>query len=396
MSAKRLPRVALILESARTFGRDLIRGIMRYSRMHGPWVFPWIYYKDDILYKYLTGGSKNAELEQLRKWRPDGIITDDSKDIEKLMGLNIPLFVTGGVNPFDPHRNNIISDDFVIARMAAEYLLERGFRYFGYCGVDNLFWSRLRCESFAARIAGEGFKTYIYRQPKSRADRAWSKEEKMLMKWLRSLPKPIAVMAGNDIRGQHIIEACSKAKLEVPYEVAVIGVDNDDFVCNITNPPLSSVVQDAEMAGFQVGVLLDKMMAGKKMPPQTVIAKPTRIITRQSTNIVAVEDALVSKALNFIHENAKRPIQVSSIIKALKVSRSHLNEKFMKTLRRSAYSEIKRVRTDLICQMLFETDLPISDISLNLGYDNANHFARFFKQRTGITPTEYRNLRGYK
>jgi LacI family transcriptional regulator len=393
---KRLPRVALMIESSRVFGKDLIRGIMRYSRMHGPWMFPWIFYKDDIFYDYVTGGSDRTELKQLRKWLPDGIITNDSKDIGKLMRLNIPLFVSVGINPLNPHHNNVISDDFAIGKMAAEHLIERGFCHFGYCGFDDMFWSQRRCESFGARIAKAGFQAFIYRQSKSRADRAWLREEQILTKWLLSLPKPVAIMACNDTRGQHILEICAKVKLEVPYQVAVIGVDNDDFICNITNPPLSSVAQDTERAGFHAGELLAKMMAGKKMRPQTVIVRPIRVVTRRSTNVMAVEDKLVSLALRFIHKNARRPIQVSDVMKALKVSRNGLNGKFMKILRRSAYSEIKRVRTGLICQMLLETDLPISDISRKLGYDNANHFARFFKQNIKMSPMEYRKLRGYK
>jgi LacI family transcriptional regulator len=203
-------------------------------------------------------------------------------------------------------------------------------------------------------------------------------------------------MACNDSRGQHIAEACAKAKLEVPYEVAIIGADNDDHVCSISNPPLSSVAMDVEAAGFRTSELLNKMMAGKKMPPQTVIVRPTRVVTRQSTNIVAVEDTLVSLALHFIHQNARRPIQVGDVIKSLKVSRNFLNEKFMKILRRSVYNEIKLARTDLISQMLLETDLPISDIALNLGYNNTNHIARYFKHRMGMSPLEYRKLHGYK
>ncbi len=218
----------------------------------------------------------------------------------------------------------------------------------------------------------------------------------ILAEWLRTLPKPVGVMACNDDRGQHITEACATANLDVPYEVAVIGVDNDDQVCDISNPSLSSVALDVEKAAFQASGLLDKMMAGEKIPPQTVTVHPNRVVTRQSTNIVAVEDKLVSQALHFIHQNAKRLIQVDDVIKALNVSRRSLHDKFMKTLRRSVYDEIKRVRIDLISQMLVETDLSISDIALGLGYDSSNHIARYFKQKMGISPLDYRKLHGHR
>jgi len=280
--------------------------------------------------------------------------------------------------------------------MAAEHLLERGFRNFGYCGFDDMYWSCQRGDSFIARIAEAGFKTSFYKQPKSRANRLWYREEAILAEWLRGLPKPVGIMACNDDRGQHITEACAKAKLDVPYEVAIIGVDNDDQVCDISNPPLSSVALDIEKAGFQASELLDRMMAGEKMKPQTVIVHPNRVVMRQSTNIVAVKDKLVSQALTYIHHNAKRLIQVEDVVKNLSVSRRNLHDKFMKTLARSVYDEIKRVRIDLISQMLIETDLSISDIALSLGYDNTNHIARYFKQKMGISPVDYRKLHGHK
>ena len=382
------------MESSASYGRELISGIVRYSRMHGPWFFPWVFYNDDLC--YIERMRERADLDYLRRWRPDGIITRDAKDIYKLARLNIPLFVAVGMNPPDPRRNNITTDDHAIGKMAAEHLLERGFRHFGFCGFDDMVWSRRRCESFSARVAEAGFETNTFKQPKSRAAREWDREEIILMKWLRKLPKPVGVMACNDRRGQHITEACAKAKLEVPYEVAIIGVDNDEHVCNICNPPLSSVAIDVEKAGFQASELLDKMMTGKKVKPQMVVVHPARVVTRQSTNIVAVEDMLVSLALHFIHQNANSPIQVNDVTKALKVSRNCLNDKFMKTLRRSVYNEIKRVRTDLICQMLLEADLPISDIAFKLGYNSTNHIARYFKQKMGMLPLEYRKLHGYK
>ena len=198
-------------------------------------------------------------------------------------------------------------------------------------------------------------------------------------------------MACNDDRGQHITEACAIAKIEIPYEVAIIGVDNDDQVCDISHPPLSSVALDVEKAGFRAAGLLDKIMAGKKMTPQTVVVNPGRVVTRQSTSFVAVDDKIVSQALNFIHQNAKRPIQVDDVIKALNVSRRSLHDKFIKALGRTIYDEIKRVRIDLISQMLLETDLSVSEIAFGLGYDSANHIARYFRQKMGISPLDYRN-----
>jgi LacI family transcriptional regulator len=383
---KNLKRVALTIENSRAFGRELIRGIVRYSRLHGPWMF----YRQDLFYVAQEG--EPSKLEPLRQWEPQGIISRDPKNLEELEKWGIPLFVAVAMEPPSAKRNNVVTNDDAIGRMAAEHLLERGFHHFGYCGFDNIYWSYQRRDGFIARIAEAGFKTILYKQPKSRANRLWFREKPILAEWLRGLPKPIGIMACNDDRGQHITESCAIAKIEVPFDVAVIGVDNDEQVCDISYPSLSSVALDVEKAGFRASELLDKMMSGRKMEPQTVVVQPKRVVMRQSTNIVAVEDKLVSQALNFIHQNAQRLIQVEDVVKDLSVSRSKLHDKFMKTLGRTVYDEIKRVRIDLICQMLIETDLSISDIALSLGYDNTNHIARYFRLKMGMSPLEYRKL----
>jgi LacI family transcriptional regulator len=387
---KSLKRVALTIENSRAFGRDLIRGIVRYSRLHGPWVF----YRQDLFYVAQEG--EPSKLELLKKWGPQGIISRDLRTLEELERWGIPLFVAIAMEPPSAKRNNVVTNDRAIGRMAAEHLLERGFRHFGFCGFDDIYWSYQRADGFIERIEEAGFKVSLYRQPKSHANRLWFREEALLAEWLKDLPKPVGIMACNDDRGQHITEACANAKIKVPYEVAIIGVDNDDQVCDIAYPSLSSVALDVEKAGFRVSELLDKLMAGEKMSPQTVTVQPKRVVMRQSTNIVAVENKLVSQALNFIHQNAKRLIQVDDVVKALSVSNSNLYNQFMKTLGRTVYDEIRRVRIDLICQMLIETDLSIADIALSLGYDNTNHIARYFRQKMGMSLFEYRKLHSRK
>jgi LacI family transcriptional regulator len=259
-----------------------------------------------------------------------------------------------------------------------------------------MFWSDQRAKSFCQRISHAGFKTSVYKQPISRVDRTWYKEETILADWLKALPKPVGIMACNDDRSQHVAEACAIAKVEIPYEIAIIGADNDDQVCDISNPPLSSIALDIEKTGYQAAELLDKMMNGEKITPQTMVVQPIRVVTRQSSNIIAVEDKTVSQALQFIHQNAKSLIQVDDVIKALHISRRSLHDKFVGSLGRSVYNEIKRVRIDLIKQMLLETDLTISDIAFKLGYDSTNHIARYFKQKMGVSPLDYRKTHAHR
>ncbi len=391
---KKFPRVVLLIESSRTYGRELIRGITEYARVYGPWSFPWVFHRQNIF--YMSRGTELDVTEELKRWHPDGIITRDSRGIEQMKKMNIPMFISIAMKPPDYHFNNIIPDDPAIGIMAAEHFLERGFRHFGFCGFDYLYWSRQRCESFCRRIAKSGFRTNIYRQPKSHIRNTWYREEINLIKWLRELPKPVGILACNDDRAQHITSACVKAKIDVPYEAAVVGVDNDEQVCVTSNPPLSSVALDVEKAGFRASELLSKMMAGKKMTPQQVFVCPIKVVTRQSTNMVAVEDKLVAKALDFINQNAQRPLQLSDVAGAMHFSRSYLHRKFIKTLKRSVYEEIKRARINLISRMLLETDLPISDIAIRLGFNSGSHIARYFEQKMGMTPLKYRKLIGHQ
>ena len=387
---KSLSRVALLIESSRTYGRELVRGITRYSRTRGPWVF----YRTGLF--YIQHGKKRDELAHIRRWNPIGIITRDSENVKELASWDVPLFISVAVRPPDPLQNNIITNDAEIGKMAAEYFLERGFRNFGYCGFDDMFWSRQRGESFSSRIAEAGFKTCFYKQPKSLEARSWEKEQAVIAEWLKGLPKPAAVMACNDDRGQQITEICEIAKINVPCEVAVIGVDNDDQVCDISNPPLSSVALNVETAGFLAAELLDRIMAGKEESPQTVIVRPSRIVTRQSTDIMAVEDELVNQAIRFIRENAKEPLQIDDIADALSVNRRSLYDRFIKALGRSVHDEVKRVRIELASKMLLETDLSILEIALDLGYRDAGHIARYFKQRTGTLPLDFRKHHGHR
>jgi LacI family transcriptional regulator len=385
---KKLPKVALLIETSRTYGRELVRGIMRYSRTHGPWVFPWVYYRQDILYlsKYIN----YVEMEDVKKWHPDGIISRDFKGVEELENWNVPLFVAAGVTPPNTNRNNIVPDDHLIGIMAAEHFLERGFHNFGFCGFDDMHWSRQRCKSFCERISRSGFETNVYKQPISEINRTWYKEEKILVKWLKNLPKPIGIMACNDDRGQHITEACSSAKIKVPYEVAIIGVDNDEYICDTSNPPLSSVELEIEKAGFRACALLAKMMAGKKLPPQTITVPPIRVVTRQSTDFIATDDKAVSQAIQFIKQNARGNVQVNEVVKHSGISRRYLHQKFMKILGHTIYDEIRRVRINLICQMLLDTDLSIAEIAFELKYDSPSHISRYFKQKMRMSPLDYR------
>jgi LacI family transcriptional regulator len=321
----------------------------------------------------------------------------DTGKPEEITAMRVPTIIASAIKQQMPGIPTIGTDDATIGEMGAEHLLERGFRHFGYCGFDDMSWSQKRKDSFANSIAEANLKTSVYRQPKTRSRRVWENEQNLVADWLKSLPKPVGLMVCNDDRGRQVIETCNAARLSVPDQIAVIGVDNDRLVCELSNPPLSSIALNVERAGYEAAQLLDKMMAGpKKKTTHTITVSPTHTVTRQSTDILAIDDPLVSAALRFIRQNARNDIQVIDVAEAVSTSRRSLQQRFRKLLYRSLHEEIIRVRVELVAQLLVETNLSVSNIGARLNYASPEHISRSFKRIKGLTPLAYRKKYGSK
>jgi len=383
----KIPKVILLIETARAFGRGLLRGITKYSCIHGPWVF------------YRQSERPENTLPRLKNWGADGMIMHATRDvkIEKILFMGIPTIICPHVKGPIQGFPNIVGDDDAIGRIAVEYLLERGFRNFGFCGFDNMFWSKNRAQSFCKAVVNAGFEVYFYKQPKSRTQRLWEHEQTLMADWLKSLPRPVGVMACNDERGQHVTEACKIVDLHVPEEVAIIGVDNDQFICDLCDPPLSSIAYNSERAGYEAADLLDDLMAGKKkIANQEIVIHATHVVPRQSTDILAIEDVEVARAVRFIRQHSKEAIQVSDVVDTVALSRNSLYQKFRKILGRSPNEEIRRIRVEEITKMLVETSMPISQIASVLEYASTPHIARYFRREKGMSPMAYRKRYGQK
>jgi LacI family transcriptional regulator len=374
----KIRKVVLLIETSRAYGRALLRGITKYSRLHGPWVF------------YSEPGGLAKALPKLKRWDADGIIMRDSGKGGVVVTMGIPIIVSVHLKEHIKGTPYIDTNGVEIGRMAAEHLLERGFRHFGFCGFDKLHWSRERCKNFSKRIAEAGLKTHIYKQPKLLHQREWQNEQVLMVDWLKSLPKPVGVMACNDDRGRQLTEACKMVGLNVPEKVAIIGVDNDDLVCELSDPPLSSVALNVERGGYEAAELLDKMMSGKKAANEDIIVQPTHAVTRQSTDILAIEDSEVAAAIRFIRQHSREIIQVSDVVEAAGVSRRALQQRFKRTMGHSIYDEIKRCRIEQIATMLVETRLSISQIASAFGYPGVEKLTRYFQREKRLTPLAYR------
>jgi LacI family transcriptional regulator len=379
----KIPKVILLIESSRASGRSLLRGVANYARHHGPWAFYW------------EPRGLEKVWPRLKRLRADGIILRDVEKVDDVIRCGLPAIVVGHRKDAVAGVANVMTDSPRIGTMAADHLLDCGFRHFAYCGFDGIPWSDIRGRNFADRVAAAGFQSHFFRRPR-RATRSGDSEEQLLAAWLRSLPRPIGVMACNDDRGQHVIEACKLAGLRVPDEVAVIGADNDELVCELSDPPMSSVAINFERAGYESAELLARLMAGRRAASKAIVVRPTHVIARQSTNILAIEDAHVAKALRFIRLHGRETIQVGDVVAASGLSRRVLEKRFRKLLGRSLLNEIRAVRVAQICRLLAETNLSVSQIADSLGYTSIEHIARYFRSEMKMSPLAYRRQHGRK
>jgi len=386
---EKIPKVILLIESSRESGRALLRGIASYAYHHGPWSFYWEP-------AGLEKGQRNPVVLEA-----DGVIARDVDMVPREKGLvrRMPGVVIGHRHTEVPGKANVVTDSAAVAGMAAGHLLGCGFRHFGFCGYRNTSWSAARRDVFASKIRQAGFEVRVHEVHEVRPDGVAQHEKKAresIVRWLRSVPRPIGLMACNDDLGKEIVEACREAGLRVPDDVAIIGADNDEVVCGLSNPPLSSVAINFERAGYEAAGVLDHLMRGTRRAPERIMVRASHVVPRQSTDILAVEDTGLAKALRFIRDHARSGATVEATARAAGLSRRVLEKRFRKFLKHSALEEIRRVRTDQIARMLVETELPVSQIAETLGFEDVQHVARYFRAGKGLSPLAYRKTHGRK
>lgn len=386
----RNPRVLLLLEASREYGRGLLRGIAKYSSLHGPWTME----RETPFYLSRLEGAHNSK--DPSKWLADGIISRDNKRIRGVRNMPIPTIFANYLTEHANRISCIMTNDQSIGNLAARHFVERGFRSFAYAGFKDMYWSENRGKCFFDEVRRHGFEACCFEQSPKKNDRQWTQEQFVLADWLKQLRKPCAVFCCNDDRAQQVVEACRLAELKVPENIAVLGVDNDDMICTLSNPPLSSIALNLENAGFEAAQLLDAMMSGKPTEPRLIIVQPQYVVIRQSTDISAIEDDDVAEAVSFIRRNCMRPIQVEDVLKVVTISRRALYDKFKRDLKCGISNFIKHRRIEHIERLLVETETPISQIAMMLGFNSADHIAQYFRSEKGINPLEFRKQFGLK
>ena len=380
------PKVALLIDAARSYERGMILGISRYSELHGPWQF--------FRRTPPVSGGKNISISALREWEPDGIIIRQQENIEKVLELGLPTVVSPYKDYFKGYPN-VLTDDREIGRICAEHLIQCGLRNFSYCGMDRMFfWSRDRKEGFCNTVSAAGFEAACYAPKLSGTRFTWSREKPHIVKWLSSLETPTGLMVCNDDFCLCVMEACRQLGFKIPDDVAIVSVGNDEMICELAFPPLSSVSFNTTRGGYEMAESLAAQLAGGKGGPDIVI-RPDRVVPRQSSDVLAVEDPEVAKAVRFIRQNARRAIQVDDVVEATALSRRALYDSFSRAMGRSIYDYIRTIRTAHAAKMLTETSMTITEVAYACDFPDEKNFARFFRKTMNTSPLQYRKSHGF-
>lgn len=370
-------KVALLIETSNAYARGLLRGVVSYTREHQPWSL--------YLSEHNRGDQPPAWLAD---WDGHGIIARiENEEIAKaLRKVSVPIVDMSAARLL-PSLPWFETDDGAIANLAAEHLLERGFKHFGYAGDARFNWSKWRAEHFENSLRAAGCSCSVFNPgPNARPEEMVEN----LAQWIRALPKPVGVFACYDFLGQQVLDACRRLHVAVPDEVGVIGVDNDELLCELSEPPLTSVIPNTHRTGYEAAALLDAMMRGKIVRGETNLIPPLGVATRQSTDVLVIDDRNIARAAHFIRRNACSGINVSDVLRAVPQSRTRLERGFKRYFGRTPHEEILRTRLHRVKELLVETDLSLEQIAERTAFFHVEYLSVAFRREIGIPPSQFR------
>lgn len=355
----------MIVSPSLSFSRDVLPGITSYAYNVGNWeVVPLM-----------------APLVERKGLKLDGVVGMFTTEAEVEMARRLTgKCINFSNNPPDLGIPKVVSDDPAVGRLAANYLLSRGFKEFGYYGIPGHNYSIERLQGFAETI----------RRLAPAAGLSERYHTKGIREWIRGLPKPVAIFACNDIRASNLVNLAAEEGQRVPAEVSVLGVDNDEIVCALARVPLSSIILSSRKIGFEAAKCLDRWVRLNEKPPAVTRIAPAGINTRTSTDSIAVGDPIVAAALQYLRENAYRDLLVTEIADQCGVGRRTLERKFKESLQSSPHDEIQRLRLDRARKLLVETDLSIDEVAANAGFTTARILSSTFRKVLRTTPSAYK------
>jgi len=375
-------KVALLIETSNRYGRDLLYGVRE-----------WIQKRGEKWSIRFTEQSRHAPIPGwLADWQGDGIIArvDSPQIATALKRIKLPV-VDVSADRLKSEFPRVSIDNEAVARLAVAHLKGRGLRNIAFIGDRRFMWARQREDEFRRLMAKVGEPIRIYKGPASDGKGNGSDSElRRISRWLKSLPRPVGVFACYDNRALQVLEACQLSDFSVPDDVAVIGVDDDEVLCQLCDPPLTSVLPNARLTGFEAAATLSRMMHGERLASQTRFIEPIRVVERQSTDATAVNDTKIAAAVRYINEHACEGIDVSDVLKAVPISRTLFDSRFKALLGHSPHQHIVNKRIEHAKQLLFDSDLAITVIAELAGFLSVSYLSSVFRRETGMTPYAYR------
>ncbi len=377
-------KVLVLTDFSSGYSRDLLRGIVRYAQEAGGWTF----HRIPLYYRVMHG--EKGIMEWARKWNADAIIAQLSDiDISSLQDtLHIPIIVQNYRERI-PGICNLTGDYIGTGRLAAEFFIRKGYTHFAYYGTHDTIWSRERGMGFEKRLKENGFDLLTFFEP-SYSRTQWIYNPEVLGAWLTSLPKPVAVFTCDDYFALQISETCRMYDLAVPNDVAILGVDNDELLCNISNPPLSSIVIDAENGGYVAAKVLHDLINKKIKTPFDIMVSPVQVLTRQSTQAYVIEDKYIMKIVDYIETHYADHITVSDLQELVPLSRRVFEKRFRSNTGMSIYQFLQKTRIERFAGELITSNKSIESIAASCGFEDYKNVSRIFARYKGISPSQYR------
>ena len=378
-------RLLFITDFTEQFAYRLLQGVLHYADETEQWVVC----KMPAEYKRKLG--MEGVLSYAQRWRADVIIGQFEPDDDVMM-LRDSGFVTIAqdyISKFDCIPN-ITADYEKTGEMAASRFLSRGFQHFAFFGFNGVCWSDERCDGFRHRIEQAGFGDQFYKYDRQRIDNLWSYDPDELIEWIESLPKPIAIFACDDNQGSILLQACNVCGVKMPSEVAIIGVDNDEVLCNMSAPSLSSINIDIEGGGYSTAKMAERMKKDPTYRGEDIILRPMNIVSRMSSNIFATRDTAILTALQYISANIDHRIMVKDVLDQVPLSRRLLEQRFLKETGTTLYQYITQLRMDRFAQLLLESNDSIANIAIRMEEEDTKSISRRFLAVKGCTPSEFR------
>ena len=326
-----------------------------------------------------------------KEWRADVVIAqfDPDDDVTLFRKNGIVALAQDYIEKFNTIPN-ITGDYARTGEMAAEYFLSKGYANFGFFGYNGVCWSDERCEAFRSRIEKSvgGGRFYMY--DGQNIDNMWYYDQSELTAWLNGLPKPIAIMTCDDNQGNILLQACELCGINVPFDVAIMGVDNDEILCNMSNPSMSTINVDIERGGAATAAMAERMVKDPSYMGEDIVLQPLSVVERVSSSLFATNDKEVLMALRYIHANIDTKISVSDILSCVPISRRLLENRFKKMTGMTIYNYISIQRIERFALLLISSNDSITDIAARLDEYDTKSISRRFKDLKGCTPTEFR------